>query len=197
MAAMKGCSKASTRRESDVTEPRPRPFTEPNVREHPLPGNRRLREMTLPDGTSLTVATEPDKGELDLSITAPGKDEAMASVRMSEVEATTLAALLSGIRLTPPSAAAAADAGDVDDAGDVTDLRTMRLPVGAPAVGRRLDELEVPAPDQARVIAVIRDDTPQLIEEDPDRPCRPGDRLVLVGRPAAMGDLVSALTGAR
>ena len=168
---------------------KPRPFIETRVREHPLPGNRRLLSLTLPDGDTVTVATEPDKAALDLSITPAGQDEALTTVRMSDVEATTLAVLLSGIRLLSTTAT------DPDD--DETDLRTVRLPFDSPAVGLRLHEIEVPAPTLARVIAVIRDDTPELIEEDPDRPCQPGDRLVLVGRPGSMGDLVSALTTAR
>lgn len=167
----------------------PRPFIEARVREYPLPGNRRLLSLMLPNGHTVTVASEPDKAALDLSVTQAGQDAALVTVRMSDVEATTLAALLSGIRLI------SASVSDPED--DETDLRTVRLPLGSAAVGRRLHELELPAPDLARVIGVIRDDTPELLEEDPDRPCQPGDRLVLVGRPTAMGDLVSALTTER
>jgi K+/H+ antiporter YhaU regulatory subunit KhtT len=45
------------------------------------------------------------------------------------------------------------------------------------------------------VIAVIRDDTDDLIETDPDRPCQAGDRLVIVGRPGSMSRMVEQLIG--
>ena len=52
-----------------------------------------------------------------------------------------------------------------------------------------------PIPIRHAVIAVIRDDTADLIEDDPDRPCQAGDRLVLVGRPGSMTVLVQHLIG--
>ncbi|HEX6248453.1 MAG TPA: TrkA C-terminal domain-containing protein [Nocardioidaceae bacterium] len=166
----------------------PMPHPEVHVREHPMPGNRRVFSLTLPDGTLLTVATDPDERARDLSVTPLGSDAAAVSVRLSDVEATTLAALLSGVRFTVE---VAPDQGPVDAAN----LRTMTIRAGSPAVGRRLHDLESPQPQDATVIAVIRDDTPDLVETDPQRPCRPGDRLVLVGRPGAMRDLVRHLLG--
>lgn len=106
---------------------------------------------------------------------------------MTSVESTTLAALLSGIRFSVQEEPRAPV--------NAANLRTITLPAGAPAVGRRLEELDVPDADEARVIAVIRDDTADLIEDDPDRPCQVGDRLVLVGRPGSMHTLVEYLLG--
>jgi hypothetical protein len=42
---------------------------------------------------------------------------------------------------------------------------------------------------------VVRDDTPELLEDDVDRPCQPGDRLVLAGRPAPLENLRRYLAG--
>jgi Trk K+ transport system NAD-binding subunit len=74
-------------------------------------------------------------------------------------------------------------------------LRTVTLSAGSPAIGRRLHDIQVPDPEHAKVIAVIRDDTADLIETDVERPCRAGDRLVLVGRPEALRHLVRDLSG--
>jgi K+/H+ antiporter YhaU regulatory subunit KhtT len=164
------------------------PHPEVHVREHPMPGNRRLFSLTLVDGTLLSIATDPDAAVRELSVTPAGQDEAVLSLPLRDVEATTLAALLSGVRFTVELAP---DQQPVDAAN----LRTLTIGAGSPAVGKRLEEIDVPSPDNATVIAVIRDDTPDLVEQDPERPCHPGDRLVLVGRPVAMNDLVQHLIG--
>ena len=74
-------------------------------------------------------------------------------------------------------------------------METLTVPAGSPAVGRRLADIDLPDPEGARVLAVIRDDTPELLEDDPDRPVQPGDRLVLVGRPGPRAELRSQLGG--
>lgn len=163
------------------------PEHEAHVREHPYPGSGRVWTVTLGGGSVLTIVARPGGQGRQLMITRPGHDDPVAAVDMTDVESTTVAALLSGIRFVV----------EQDDAVPVNaaNLRTIALPAGAAAVGRRLDELDVPEPDQARVIAVIRDDTSDLIEDDPERPCQPGDRLVLVGRPGSMTTLVRSLLG--
>ena len=163
------------------------PEDEVHVRELPFPGSGRVWTVTLGSGYVLTVIANPGTAARQLVITEPGGDDPVVTVDMTGVESTTVAALLSGIRFVV----------EQDDAVPVNaaNLRTVALPAGARAVGQRLDELEVPDPEQARVIAVIRDDTSDLIEDDPDRPCQPGDRLVLVGRPGSMTTLVQHLLG--
>ena len=160
---------------------------EVHVREHPLPGNARLFTVALASGAELTIVTEPSSNGRLLAVTTHGDDEPVVKVRMTGVESTTVSALLSGIRFV------------IDQPDHVpvnaANLRTVTLPAGAHAVGRRLDELSGPDDDQARVIAVIRDDTADLIEDDPERPCQAGDRLVLVGRPGSMSALVEHLLG--
>lgn len=160
---------------------------EVHVREHPYPGSGRLWTVTLDTGVQLTVVADPGTTGRQLGVSLPGEEEPVVNVAMTGVESTTVAALLSGIRFVVEQA----DAVPVNAAN----LRTVALPAGARAVGLRLDELDVPEPDQARVIAVIRDDTPDLLEDDPERPCEPGDRLVLVGRPGSMSALVDHLIG--
>jgi Trk K+ transport system NAD-binding subunit len=99
-----------------------------------------------------------------------------------------LAALLSGIRFVIQQP-------EEHQPVDAANLRTVTLPAGSPALGLRLHDLDVLDSIDARVIAVIRDDTDDLIETDPERPCEAGDRLVVVGRPGSMSALVRRLTG--
>jgi K+/H+ antiporter YhaU regulatory subunit KhtT len=161
---------------------------EVHVREHPLPGNARLFHVTLGDGTLVSVSTDGRSVDRSLSVTPAGSDNAVADIHLSGAEATTLAALLSGIRFVVTREA---DEQPVDAAN----LRTVTIPAASPVVGKRLHDIAVPDAENARVIAVIRDDTDDLIETDSGRPCQPGDRLVLVGRPGSMSTLVRHLIG--
>jgi K+/H+ antiporter YhaU regulatory subunit KhtT len=161
---------------------------EVHVREHPLPGNARLFSLTLADGSILTLSTSGESTDRTLEVTLPGCDESAVTVRFNAAESTTLAALLSGIRFV-------IEQPEEHQPVDAANLRTVTLPAGSPAIGRRLHDLDVADSADAQVIAVIRDDTDDLIETDPDRPCEAGDRLVIVGRPGSMSRMVQRLTG--
>ncbi len=161
---------------------------EVHVREFPLPGNARMFRMTLADGSFVTLSTRAGSMDRTLEVTPPGSDDSVVAVHFTAAESTTMAALLSGIRfvIQEPDEAQPVDAAN---------LRTVTLPARSPAVGRRLHDLELLDSADARVIAVIRDDTDELIETDPERACQPGDRLVIVGRPGSMSQLVQRLMG--
>jgi TrkA domain protein len=161
---------------------------EVHVREHPLPGNARMFSLTLADGNTVTISTSGESTARSLEVTPPGSDESVVSVHFDAAESTTMAALLSGIRFVIQQP-------EDHQPVDAANLRTVTLPAGSPAVGKRLHDLDVPDSIDAQVIAVIRDDTDDLIETDPERACRAGDRLVIVGRPGSMSALVRRLTG--
>lgn len=161
---------------------------EVHVREHPLPGNARMFCLTLADGNTVTLSTSGESRDRSLEVTPPDSDESVVTVHFNAAESTTLAALLSGIRFVIQQP-------EEHQPVDAANLRTVTLPAGSPAVGKRLHDLDVPDSIDAQVIAVIRDDTDDLIETDPDRPCEVGDRLVIVGRPGSMSDMVRRLTG--
>jgi TrkA domain protein len=161
---------------------------EVHVRELPLPGNARLFCMTLADGSVVTLSTHGDSTDRTLDVTPPDSDESVVSVHFNAAESTTLAALLSGFRFV-------IEQPEEHQPVDAANLRTVTLPAGSPAVGKRLHDLDVPDSIDAQVIAVIRDDTDDLIETDPERPCEAGDRLVIVGRPGSMSRMVQRLTG--
>ena len=161
---------------------------EVHVREHPLPGNARMFAMTLADGSIVTLSTSGESTDRTLEVTPPDSDESVVAVHFNAAESTTLAALLSGFRFVIQQP-------EDHQPVDAANLRTVTLPAGSPAVGRRLHDLDVPDSIDAQVIAVIRDDTEDLIETDADRPCEVGDRLVIVGRPGSMSAMVHRLTG--
>ena len=161
---------------------------EVHVREYPLPGNARMFCMTLASGSIVTLTTSGESMARTLEVTPPNSDESVVAVHFTAAESTTLAAVLSGIRVV-------SEQPDEHQPVDAANLRTVTLPAGSPAVGKRLHDLDVPNSVDARVIAVIRDDTDDLIETDPERPCQAGDRLVVVGRPGSMSALVQRLTG--
>jgi len=162
-----------------------------HLREHVIPGVGRVYEMPLEGGQLLSVVIDARTGERALSVLRPGEDEPVAVVRLDENQALTLSTLIAGLRIEV-EATAPREAVQVD---------TVVIGAGSPAAGRTLTELEAshagqpPDPADARVIAVIRDDTPELLEDDPHRPCQPGDRLVLAGRPGRLDDLRRWLVG--
>ena len=144
--------------------------------------------MTLSDGWIITLSTSGDSTDRVLEATPPDSDESVMAVRFTAPESTTLAALLSGIRFV-------IEQPDDTQPVDAANLRTVTLRAGSPVVGQRLHDLEIPESIDAQVIAVIRDDTDDLIEGDPERPGQPGARLVIVGRPGSMSRMVRLLTG--
>lgn len=161
---------------------------EVHVRELPLPGNARMFNLTLADGSLVTLSTSADSADRTLDLRPPDSDESAFSVRFTAAEATTLAALLSGVRFVIQQS-------DDNLPVDAANLRTVTLPAGSPVIGLRPHDLDVPDDIDARLIAVIRDDTEDLIETDPERPFQVGDRLVVVGRPGSMSRAVQRLTG--
>jgi TrkA domain protein len=159
-----------------------------NVRECAVPGVGRSYQLPLGEGTTVTVMVETASGVRELSALGPGEDEPQLRVRLGEAHALTLAAMLSGVRFVFESDPSDAPAGGVH-------VETVTVGAGSPAVGHLVDDLELPDPEGAQVLAVIRDDTPELVEDDATRPCQPGDRLVVAGHPEPLHRLRSFLAG--
>lgn len=161
---------------------------EVHVREHPVPGAGRAFDLRLDDGTVVTITVDPVSGERQLSARGADEDAPGLVVRLDEARAVVLGTLLGGLDVV---VGATGQAPPARGAG----VETLTVPAGSSAVGRRLADIDLPDPEGARVLAVIRDDTPELLEDDPDRPVQPGDRLVLVGRPGPRAELRSQLGG--
>ena len=164
--------------------------TEPEVRvtDRRLPGGGHLFEVPLPDGSIASVVLRSGGDDRELHLLEPGEDEPRARLYLPRPFAETIGALLSGMRLV-------FDDNDDHDSRAGVQVRTMIIGPASPAIGHTVAEIELPAPDDARILAVVRDDTPALIEEDEARICQPGDRLVLAGRPRSIDELRRFLTG--
>ena len=161
---------------------------EVHVREHPLPGSARFFELTLAGGTVLQIFTESDSSDSHLAVLPPDADTPVVNLRLSKAEAIILSSLISGVKFV-------VRAHEGADTADAAGPSTVKLRAASPAVGKTRQEIEVPEPAQAHVLAVIRDDTDELLEGDIERPCQVGDRLVVVGRPDALARLVRYLHG--
>lgn len=164
--------------------------TEPEVRvtDRRLPGGGHLFEVPLPDGAVVSVVVRGGTDDRELHLLEPGQDETGTRLQLPHPYAETIGALLSGMRLVFDE--------DVDpDTRTGVQVRTMIIGPASPATGHTIADIELPAPDDARILAVIRDDTPALIEEDNARVCQPGDRLVLAGRPRSIDELRRFLAG--
>ncbi len=162
------------------------PAHEVHVRDRRVPGFGHLFEVPLPDGSIVSVVSQDHTDDRELLLLAPGQDEPHARITLPSAHAETLGALLSGMRLV-------FDHDDQPRSG--VQVTTVPISAGSPAAGHRVQDIPVPAPDEARVLDVIRDDTPELVEDDEDRPCQPGDRLVLAGRSRAIEELRRFVVG--
>jgi len=157
------------------------------IREAPLPGIGYRCELALDRNCRLFVVVQRS-GERELGIMRAGADEPEAVVSLTN-QAVALSALLSGARLSVDKAE-----GDQAEA-NVVAVHTVTLGPSSPAVGLRMREIPLPADDDTAILAVIRDTTAELIEDESTAPIQPGDRLVLAARRANLAELVRTLTG--
>ena len=146
------------------------------IRRHRIPGYGSRYDIPLRDGHQLVVVTSTAITEARYLhvLTADTDEEPTASIELTPGEATTVATLLSQLRI---------EIEDTPEPLHGVRVETMRIGGASRAVGQRPDELPIADPEHARILAVIRDDTPELVEADPTQTCRPGDRLVVAGRP--------------
>ena len=157
------------------------------IREQALPGVGHRYELLLERGRRLIVVVQRDGGR-EVAIGHGDTDEPVAVVSLSLDQAVATAALLTGARFSIE-----AD-GDAEDAEDVA-VETVTLGERSPAIGRLVRDVPLLADSDAAILAVIRDDTPELIEDQTARPCEPGDRIVVAARRERLGAVVEHLVG--
>ncbi len=161
-------------------------FEEVRLSEFPLPGKGRFFGLTLSDGTVVQVISDSDSDQSRLAILPPDSDAAIVTLVLSRAEAITLSTLLAGIKYVVRS----------DEESRFEDgVTTVTLSAGSPAIGKAVGEIELPDTGAAQIIAALPHDSDRPVEIDSHRRCEAGDRLVLVGRPAALADLVRHLEG--
>lgn len=155
-----------------------------HIREHPLPGVGSRFDLDLEDDKVLSVVARRD-GSRDVAVRDRRADQAERSVHLARHQAVAVGSLLLGARFSEGG----------DDPHDCTiDIGTVVLAATSPAIGAVAADVALPGGAEAAIVAVVRDDTPQLLE-DPQRPCRAGDRLVVAARREWLDDVITHLAG--
>lgn len=119
----------------------------------------------------------------DLSINDSNSGEAQTVLTLDRSQAAALAGLLIGATLTLDTTDEATPTGEVI-------VKTITVGAGAPVLGQTITGIDLTGHAQAVVLALIRDTTPDLVEDPATCGCRPGDRLVV----AAHRDQIQAVT---
>ena len=156
-----------------------------HIREESLPGIGRRFDLDVDDGLTLVVVARRD-GSRDVAVREEGADEVRRSVHLGREQAVAVGSLLLGALFSD---------GDGHSDHGALDVSTLVIGVRSPAVGRIPAEIPLPPGADAAVVAVARDDTPQLLEDDRHRPCEPGDRLVIVAQRDRLDDVIDHLAG--
>jgi K+/H+ antiporter YhaU regulatory subunit KhtT len=136
-------------------------------------------DVPLARGMTLLVVVE-DGGRRHLVLAREGEDEPWLSVPLTQEQSLAVAALLSGARLSmvhreaEPPVGGGREPGTLVDSVLVTEGSAIR---GVPAavVAERLGP-------HAELLGVVCDQTPQILEGDPNRPLQTGDRVVVASR---------------
>jgi K+/H+ antiporter YhaU regulatory subunit KhtT len=158
------------------------------IREQRLPGIGHRYELVVDRHRSLMVVVQ-DRGRRELGVVSGSAEEPDVAVSLTQEQAVALAALLTGARFSIDTTG-----DDRIDAGEVA-IETVTLGPSSPAVGRPMAEIRLVGDREAAVLAVIRDDTPELIEHEEGRHCQPGDRVVIAARRDRLGAVVEQLAG--
>lgn len=158
------------------------------IREQRLPGIGHRYELVVDRHQRLTVVVQ-DRGHRELGIVSGGADEPDVVVSLTQEQAVALAALLTGARFSIDTTE-----DDRIDAGEVG-IETVTLGPSSPAIGRPMKEVPLVGDPEAAVLAVIRDDTPELIENEEGRRCQPGDRVVIAARRDRLPAVIEQLAG--
>ena len=163
-----------------------RAMTDLHVRAQRLPGIGWRYTIPADRGRHVMVVVE-DRGPRYLVLLDPRLDEALTTVRLPAERAFVLAALLTGARFTLlPSDAPAADPLEVV-------VETLPVTRGSPAVGLTQDEAAPRLGDEAALLGVIDERTPELVDPEGGRAIQEGDKLVVAARRGRMESLRSAV----
>ncbi len=151
-----------------------------SIREQRLPGIGQRYEMDLDETRRLVVITTPDGGR-SIGFADGDRDEVPA-MGLTREQATMLGALLLGAHFSID----VRDDPAID--ADTVLVDTITVPDGAPSIGRRPSDILHSTTDDALILGVIRDRTPDVLEPDRDPPLDAGDRVAIASR----ADLIEA-----
>lgn len=160
---------------------------DPEVREQHLPGIGQLYAIPCEGGDELTVVIH-HSGRRDVYLRPRGADEPKATVTLSDRQARTLGAILSGAYFKP----AVVEEIEAVIGGLLIDWVT--LGPASPGVGRSIAELEIRRRTRMTVAAILRDGVP-LVAPEPTEVLQAGDRLVVIGRREDLAGFVRHVVG--
>ena len=159
-----------------------------HIREQRLPGIGHRYEFEVDAGRKLTVVVQ-NRGRREVGLVSRLVDEPDVVVSLTREQAVALGALLSGARFSIDTA------GDDEIHADEVVVETVTLGSASPAVGLPVKDIRLMGDSEAAVLAVIRDETPELVEDETTRPCQPGDRVVIAARRQHVAAVVGQLAG--
>jgi TrkA domain protein len=159
-----------------VTSPehrRTRPAGGGGIVEVALPGIGQRYDLRAAEGGSVIVVIH-HSGRRDVYLLNEG-DEPKASVALSDAQARTLGAILSGAYFKP----AVVEEIEAVIGGLLIDWVTLEE--DSPGAGKTIAELEIRTRTRMTVAAILRDHVP-IVAPEPSETLLAGDRLVVIGR---------------
>lgn len=159
-----------------------------HIREQALPGIGHRYELSLGHRRWLAVIVKND-GRREINIGSDHADEPDAIATLAQAQAVAIASVLTGARFSIDTS----DDPGVDS--DVVNVETVTLTERSPAIGRTVGEIPLLHDSDASVLAVIRDETPDLIEDTAKQPCQAGDRVAVAARRDRLAEVVQHLAG--
>jgi len=166
---------------------RRRGIMNPDVVEQSLPGIGERYELQPADGGPVVVVIH-HSGRRDLYVMGPNRSEPEAAVSLTDSQARTLGAILGGAYFKP------AVVEEIEAIiGDLL-IDWVSVENGSPAAGRTIAELEVRRRTRMTVAAILRDHQP-IIAPEPTETLQPGDRLIVIGRPADLPGFLRHVVG--
>lgn len=158
------------------------------IREQVLPGIGHRYDVDVGRDRQLVVVVQRE-GKRQVAIAERAADEPVAAVTLTHDQAVAVAALLTGARFSVEA---------VDERASITRdvaVETVTLGEASPAVGRLARDVPLLDGSDAAILAVIRDETPELVEDEAHEPCRAGDRVVVAARRDRLADVIRELVG--
>lgn len=159
------------------------PSTPPAPRAARRLGPGEISEVALP-GIGHRYDLHADEGEVSVILHHTGRRDIYvledgkrrASVALSDSQARTLGAILSGAYFKPSAVE------EIEAVIDDLLIDWVTLDEASPGTGRSIAELSVRSETRMTIAAILRDHEP-IVAPEPSEVLRAGDRLVVIGRP--------------
>jgi TrkA domain protein len=158
-----------------------------NVVEYSLPGIGMRYEIEAIEGGSLCVVVH-HSGRRDLYVLPKGGGEPQAALALTDAQARTLGAVLSGAYFRPPIVE------DIEAVVGALLIDWVTVGERSPAAGKTIAELEIRRRTKMTVAAVLRG-SQAIVAPEPTEVLRPGDRLVVVGAQEDLPTFVRVVVG--